>query len=245
MTNKKQPSLTLLSLFILISINSFGIKKPTGYDPERADSLAHEMLLAINDVAWQNTEVIQWDFMGSREHFWDKKRGLAIVNWKKNEVVFNIDQRKGVAFKNGKAIEGKVLNKKIEKAWKYWVNDSFWLNPISKIFDPGTTRSMVSLKNGQEGLMVSYDSGGNTPGDSFVWILNENNLPIAWRLWVSIIPIGGVKIPWDHWISTETGVKICDLHDTRIIDIKLSNVKTAFKLEEISPSVDPFSVLYN
>lgn len=226
-------------------MNLYSTKRPTGYDQSRADSLALQMLIAINDVAWQNTEAIQWSFMGSHEHLWDKKRSLASVKWKKNEVIIDINQKTGVAYKKGKKIEGKALDKKIMKAWKYWVNDSFWLNPISKIFDPGTTRSMVTLKNGQEGLMVSYDSGGNTPGDSFVWILDENNLPTAWRMWVSIIPIGGFRIPWDHWIVSETGVKVCDLHDTWIKNIKLSNVKTAFKLEELINGKDPFEVLMN
>jgi hypothetical protein len=101
----------------------------------------------------------------------------------------------------------------------------------------------VTTKNGDEGLMVSYSSGGNTPGDSYVWLLDEDNLPYAWKMWVSIIPIGGLKIPWNGWIKTETGVMICAIHDTKLIDLKMEGVKTAFKLEDLTGGVDPFEVL--
>ena len=65
-------------------------------------------------------------------------------------------------------------------------------------------------------------------------------MPYAWKMWVSIIPIKGIKVPWNGWISTETGVKICAVHDTKIIDLKLEDVKTAFDLESITNGKDIF-----
>jgi hypothetical protein len=52
-----------------------------------------------------------------------------------------------------------------------------------KLRDPGTSRSIV-MQDEKEALMVTYTSG-STPGDSYVWILDEN-IP-AWRMWVSIV----------------------------------------------------------
>jgi hypothetical protein len=235
--------LVLILMASIIGYTAVNEKLPIGTNPEKADSLAREMLLAINDSAWQATEAVEWNFMGQHQHLWDKKRHFARVQWKKYEVFVDINKQTGVAYKNGILLEGDENQELVDKAWKFWVNDAFWLNPVSKAFDGGTTRTMVNLKKGQTGLMVSYSSGGNTPGDSYVWLLDENNLPTAWKMWVSIIPFGGLKIPWNGWITTETGVKICATHDTKIIDLKLKEVKTAFSLLELTNGVDVFKVL--
>lgn len=226
----KKVLLSLLAIVILVSIFGFvrsNEKLPVGSEPAKADSLANEMLKAVNDAAWKATGAAKWNFMGRHEHIWDKNRNLALVKWKKFEVYVDNNQRKGIAFKNGEQITGEKADKLVQKAWEFWINDSFWLNPVSKAFDEGTTRTLVTTKRGHKGLMVSYSSGGSTPGDSYVWLLDENNLPYAWKMWVSIIPIGGIKVPWNGWITTETGAKICNLHDTKIIDLKLKDVHTA------------------
>ena len=87
----------------------------------------------------------------------------------------------------------------LEKAWKQFANDSFWLVAPFKIFDPGTERLLVDLEDNKKGLLVTYTSGGVTPGDSYLWILNENNIPIAYKMWVNIIPVGGVEFKWTDW----------------------------------------------
>ena len=230
-------------LIIFLGLNSSCQKLPIGTHYDQADILAKKMLLAINDSARQSTNAIEWNFMGNHEHLWDKERQLSRVRWKKYEVIFDINKVEGIAYKKNVRLDGEEADKLVTKAWKLWINDSFWLNPISKAFDDGTTRSMVTTKKGEQGLMVSYSSGGNTPGDSYVWLLDENNLPYAWKLWVSVIPFGGLKIPWSSWIVTETGVKICVEHDVKIMSLKMKDVKTAFSLEELTGDEDPFIVL--
>jgi hypothetical protein len=45
------------------------------------------------------------------------------------------------------------------------------------------------MQDNQEALMITYASGGSTPGDSYVWFVDQNYMPKAWRMWVSIIPV--------------------------------------------------------
>lgn len=216
---------------------------PEGRNPAAADRMAMNMLEAVNDSAWQQTGAVSWTFMGGHEHLWDRERHLARVRWKSVEAFIDINTREGQVFKHGKELHGKHARRQILKAWKHWVNDSFWLNPVSKAFDPGTERSLVTLKDGREGLMVTYTSGGNTPGDSYVWLLDDQHLPYAWKMWVSVIPIGGLEVPWSEWTVTATGVKICILHDS-FIDLKIGEVQTATELTELTGGADPFALLF-
>ena len=221
--------LIVILLIIGIFYAVLNEKRPRGSDFAAADALAREMLQAVNDSAWQATGAVTWNFMGSHDHLWDRERHLAQVKWKDYEVLVDLTSLEGIVFENGARLEGKRKEKLVRKAWKHWVNDSFWLNPVSKAFDEGTTRSMVTLKDGREALMVSYSSGGDTPGDAYAWVLGDDGLPTSWKMWVSILPVGGIEVPWSNWITTETGVKICNLHDAAI-DLKLEDVHTAFDL---------------
>ena len=242
----KKVLLAIVAILILLLVVGYFIaneKLPEGDRYEEADALAKKMLLAVNDSAWQETGAVSWTFMGSHDHLWDRHRHLARVQWKSYEALVDLNKIDGVVYKDGEALEGKKADKMIRRAWKYWVNDSFWLNPVSKAFDDGVQRSLVDFKDGRTGLRVSYSSGGNTPGDTYVWFLDENALPTSWKMWVSIIPIGGLEVPWNSWITTETGVVICNIHDAAV-DLELGEVKTAFTLEELTGGDDPFSALF-
>jgi hypothetical protein len=157
-------------------------------------------------------------------------------------VLVDINQKKGVARKNGKIVKGEEGQKLVIKAWKIWVNDSFWLNPVAKAFDPGTSRSLVTLDDGTQGMMVSYSSGGDTPGDSYLWLVDKNFLPTDWKLWVSIIPIGGVKFSWENWKTLSTGAKVATFH-SGLIDIELRNVEGSKDLLTLTKGIDIFAEL--
>lgn len=241
----------LIFIVVLIVIGFIGFlfineSLPKGQAGKAADDLALKMQQATNLDAWKKTGAVKFIFSGlgtSRGIVWDKKRHYAKVTWGKGyDVLVNINQKKGIARQNGKVISGEEGQKLVIKAWKIWVNDSFWLNPVAKAFDPGTTRGLVELANGNKGVMVSYNSGGATPGDSYLWLLDKNNLPTHWKLWVSIIPIGGVKFSWENWQTLSTGAKVATFH-SGLIDIKLNDVKGANDLMKLTDNQDIFAEL--
>lgn len=88
----------------------------------------------------------------------------------------------------------------------------FWLNPLAQFFALGTTRQLVVQPDGSEDLLLTYTSGGDTLGDSYLWQVNPDGRPQAWRMWVSIIPLGGVKATWQQWMQLETGAWISPSH---------------------------------
>ncbi|MEZ4686437.1 MAG: hypothetical protein R3B47_10345 [Bacteroidia bacterium] len=187
--------------------------RPEGKAGPEAEALAHKMLNAVNDSAWNEVETISWDFGGRYQHEWNKKDMTDRVRWGNNEVFINLTSKEGQAWVDGEEVFDKKRDKLLNKAWERWVNDAFWLNPVVKVFDEGVTRSIVKLEDGSDGLLVSYSSGGVTPGDAYLWELYENFRPKSWRMWVKIIPVGGLRFSWEDWIQTKEGAWISTKHE--------------------------------
>ena len=235
----------LLVLIIIVVVIGFVLHepKPTANPSPQADQVATQMMTAVNKPAWDTTAIISWDFAGRQQYLWDKDRNFVKVTWGENEALLHTKSLTGKTFTNGVEATGEEHNKLIQMAWRHFCNDSFWLNPVIKVFDPGTSRSMVKTNNGVEAMMVNYTSGGVTPGDSYAWMLDEKGLPTSYKMWVNIIPIGGVEFTWENWITLDTGAKISTLHKSAVFDLEIRDVKGAVSLEAYGLTQDPFAGL--
>jgi len=232
-----------LLLIAIVTIAGFLISesKPEGQPSPQADTVAQKMMAAVDKAAWDTTAIISWDFAGRQQYLWDKDRHFVKVIWGDNIVLLHTKSISGKAFTNGVEVTGEAADKLVKMAWRHFCNDSFWLNAVVKLFDSGTSRSMVKTKGGVEGMMVTYATGGATPGDSYVWIVDENGLPTSYKMWVSIIPIGGVEFTWEKWITLSTGAKIATLHKSAVFDLEIRDVKGATSLEAYGLKEDPFA----
>jgi len=207
--------LTLVFLgFVLFLFVFYLIKNetlPEGEAGSEADELAMNMLESLNHDAWEATSEISWTFKGIHQYEWNKAEGLVNVIWDEHEVILNPADKSGIV-QNGQNYSSTESQELIETAWNYFNNDSFWLCAPYKIFDLGTERSIVTLSDGREGLKVTYTSGGSTPGDSYVWILDENFIPTSVKMWVTILPLGGMEFTWENYRTLETGAMIAQDH---------------------------------
>ena len=236
--------LGILLLFLIIIIVGLGFyaheSKPVGKITPEADAMAQKMLAAVDKPAWDSTQWVQWTFRGAHDFLWDKSRNFVKINWDDNEVLLHTKSVTGKAFKNGKAVTGDDANEMVQTAWAYFCNDSFWMNAPFKAFDPGTSRRLVTDKDGREGLMVSYESGGTTPGDSYLWFLDSDGLPTSYKMWVSIIPIGGLEFTWEDWKTLPTGAKVAQMHESSLFPIPIDNLKSGENFGEFGETSDPF-----
>ncbi|MEM7135563.1 MAG: hypothetical protein AAF500_03240 [Myxococcota bacterium] len=208
--------------------------RPTGSPGPDAEALATKMEKAINKEAWDRTGAVRWSFFEQHHYVWDRVRRVVEVQWGETRVLLRTDDKTGLAWGKDGAITGEDADAALERAYKFWINDSFWLNPVAKLRDPGVTLSTVTEADGQEGLLVSYSSGGVTPGDAYLWNVDPDGLPVRWRMWVSIIPIGGISVTWENWVELSTGALVATEHEGggRVMTF-LTNVAGAETLEAL------------
>ena len=214
---------------------------PKGETGHKAEILTNKIQEAINQKAWDTTAAVSFSFMGNHHYLWDKKNNLVQVKWGDKKVIYNTKTLEGIAYDSDKILVDDAKNDAIATANKYFNNDSFWLIAPFKLRDSGTTRSIVTQDN-KEALMVTYFSGGDTPGDSYLWLVDDKFVPTAWKMWVSIIPVGGVETSWEDWTEFPNGVKIATTHKA-LLDLKIENVNIGQSIEEINNGVNPFSGL--
>lgn len=218
---------------------------PEGRSGPEADALALRLEKAVNIEAWRDTGAVQWTFAGRHEHLWDRDRKVARVRSGDTTALLRLDEQTGRAYRDGREVQGDDAREIVARAYADWVNDSFWLNPLAMFRGDGVRRELVYLEEGGEGLLISFSSGGLTPGDSYLWLADEGGLPRAWRMWVSIIPIGGVETSWEGWQTLTTEARIATTHVGPLgITIELTDVAGARTLEELVDGADPFAPLF-
>jgi len=94
-----------------------------------------------------------------------------------------------------------------------------------KVFDDGVKRSVVTLANGNEGLLVTHTMGGSTPGDSYLWSFDPTGKPKSFKMWTALLPIDGIEATWSDWKKTKSGALLPTFHKFLFLGLELKNVK--------------------
>lgn len=200
---------------------------PQGQTGPKADALAQKMLEALNYEAYQRTRFLEWSFPNNTHYYkWDKEQNQVEVKWKVFTVNLDLnDVALSEVSQKGTELAANESRELIATARDYFNNDSFWFVAPFKVFDKGTERSIVKLDDGSEELLVTYSRGGSTPGDSYLWALNANGFPESFRMWVQIIPIGGLKATWDDWKVTTSGTFLPTAHEIGPFTLSMGDVR--------------------
>ncbi|WP_445957150.1 hypothetical protein [Yeosuana sp.] len=213
-------------LFFVYLFFKYNEPLPSGIQGKNADDLAYKMLDALDNDAYENTNYIEWTFKNRHHYKWEKSKNLCTVFWEDYKVVLNLNNSTlNKAYVHGFTIKGDMGKELINKAISYFNNDSFWLVAPYKVFDSGTERRLVKLNDGEDGLLITYTSGGSTPGDSYLWLLDTNGMPKSFKMWTSILPIKGLEASWTDWTITESGAKLPTLHKLLFIGIDITDIQ--------------------
>ncbi len=218
--------------------------RPEGTSGEEADALARKMEAAVHKEAWDQTGAVRWSFFEEHHYVWDRTRDMVEVRWGDTRALLRTGDQSGRVWGKDGEVTGADAEAALQTAYRFWINDSFWLNPVTKLFDPGTNRAIVTEENGDKALLLSYESGGVTPGDAYLWNVDPDGLPTRWRMWVKIIPIGGVAVTWEGWKELSTGALIATEHEGggRVLTF-ITDVEGAKDLEALGVDDDLFAPL--
>src|SRR5690606_38396412 len=74
-------------------------------------------------------------------------------------------------------------------------------------------------------LLVTFKTGGVTPGDSYLFAVNEAGQPLFVKMWVSIIPLKGIQFEFKQWKKLSTGARVILAHPSRMFSVNLSGVR--------------------
>jgi len=216
----------IIALFVIgfIFVKAISEDRPAALENTNADAVANEMLASLNQPAWDTLKYLKWEFKGGHKYLWDKQDNNAVISWGDNKVIMNLDKVDGQAFVGGNLVSGDEASGLIQTAWSYWCNDSFWMFAPFKVFDKGTSRSIVDTKDDHTGLMVTYDSGGVTPGDSYLWLLDKNKIPTGYKMW-TFIPVKGMHMSWENWKTLKGGAKVAISHKSSALSFDMEDVE--------------------
>ncbi|MFB6306120.1 MAG: hypothetical protein ABEH43_03880 [Flavobacteriales bacterium] len=163
------------------------------------------------------------------------------MKWENNRVLLNLKKgASGIAYRDGNKLKGKEKQSKLKRAWEYFCNDSYWLAAPYKIYDPGVERKIMEFEDGSKGLWVTHTTGGETPGDTYVWRLSENGLPQSYRIWASVIPIGGLKASWEGWKTVSTGAELATEHRYSFFQFSVTDLKAGMEMEDVTERKNVF-----
>jgi len=222
-------------------------ERPVGTEGPAAEALADKMLAAVDADGWAQTSAVRFRMGPSRPlHLWDRQRGLvrsvAGDGDDQQVALFSTDKTRFHVVKGGKVLAANEAAAAVERAWADFINDSFWLNAPAMIRRPGTTRSVVQ-RDGRDALLVSYSSGGATPGDAYLWTLDDNGRPTSWKMWVGILPVGGVEVSWEEWTTLATGGVVARRHAGMGVSFRFDPLETATSAAALHDGKDPFAAL--
>lgn len=177
----------------------------------RADTLAYRALEADGGPrAWQNLRHAAFSFGTEREgvsqpfrrHVWDRHTGDYRLEYPVGAdtatvILFNVHTQAGAVYKAGTLVEGADADIQLSRAYRAFINDTYWFLFPVKLLDPGVTRTLLPDTHATaHGIELTYDGVGLTPGDRFRAFIDRETYKVTeW----SFILEGNPTAPATHY----------------------------------------------
>ena len=158
-------------------------------DPE-ATAAADRVMVAIGGTQnWEETRHLQWTFMDRRLWYWDKWTGdVRCENVDGSmRIAMNVHNREGSVWLDGVVqTHSDSLAKYLERGYRMWINDSYWLVMPFKLRDPGVTLKYLGMQENNVGVLsavleMTFAEVGVTPDNKYhVFIDPSTDLVVQW-----------------------------------------------------------------
>lgn len=178
-----------------------------GSDPRAVEVADRVMERLGGRAAWDETRFITWRFFGKRRHVWDKWTGDLRFEDGDLTVLTNLRDRSGRAWQGAAQItEPDTLADRLDKAYRAWINDSYWLVMPYKLKDTGVTLSYRGEGMTEDGvpahvLGLTFEGVGVTPQNGYrVWVDAHDSLVRQWSFYADADdPEPKFVLPWADW----------------------------------------------
>lgn len=218
---------------------------PLSSDSVTGDKTSSSMQETIGIKAWNKTRYISWITNNKRHYIWDKKEEFAKVSWSGNEVFLNL--KTGASIVKIKGIDVIDQNKKEKLAYlakEHFEADRFWFAAPFEVFGFQIHRSMVLLEGqSKRSLCIQYlDNHDSRAGEAYIYILDEKDRPLSWKMWNDRFHLDGLSSDWMDWQKSSTGFWYPSSHKSEFFGykIKLQNMLTGKRFKDIGLNTDPF-----
>lgn len=223
------------------------------FDPSQshpqAIAIADEVIAASGGLsAWDSIHNLAWDFFGRRRLIWDKAnhraRITALDSLHSYDIIVDLDTKKGLVKLRGEPQTNvDTLEKYLDRGYKMWINDSYWLVMPFKLKDPGVKLRYLGEDSTQANIFsdvieLTFDSVGVTPQNRYaVWVGKKTRLVVQWAYFAdSRDTVPAIINPW-HQYNKYGGVYLASDRGTRG---QLTNIKVYDQLpESVFASLDP------
>jgi hypothetical protein len=213
----------------------------------KAEEIAHTMMNAMGgEKAWYAAHFLRFDFkvdaggkvVEDRSHLWDKMTGRYRLEDKTKDgklrvVLFNINDRHGDTYVDGKKLTGPAGAKAVQDAYEAFINDMYWLAMPWKWLDQGVNlRYMGPKTRGTETgdvVRLTFAHVGLTPGDRYdAFVSSQSHLMTHWDFKLQ----GGETGAFD-WQYTDTGsIKLAKNHPGDKVSIDMGDVRVLDKVDD-------------
>jgi len=181
---------------------------------------------------------------GGYQHWWDRQTGRYRLEGKNKEgkpfvVLFNVQDRKGRVWLEGKPADAEASAKLLEYAYGRFINDTYWFLMPFKMKDPGVRLRAEEPRADPSGkkwsvVQLSFDKGiGLTSGDRYwafidpethlmgrwEYVLEDEKPPATawtWEEWKSFGPI--LLSPVKKEVGTDTVIRFPNLSVSETVD---------------------------
>ncbi len=197
----------------------------------KAEEVARAMMQAMGgEDAWNAAHFVRFDFkviaggktVVNNHHLWDRKDGRyrlerTTKDGKPEVTLFSIGayerSKEGLAYLNGKMLDGDAAKKSLEGAYASYINDSWWLSMPWKWFAPGVNLKYLGTQTrGNEvddEVELTFDHVGLTPGDMYhAFVSKDTHLMTHW----DYVLQSHEKGSWDWQYGDYHGVKLASNH---------------------------------
>ncbi len=238
--------LTVLGLMVFYF--TYNEKLPVPLGSNTGDVVSVEMQKTMGLKAWNKTRYISWTIDDQRHYIWDKKEELVKVFWIDGEAIINLKNNKAIITANGNIIDNPDKKEKLLYLAKAHFNaDKFWFSAPFEVFEINVERSIVPLEgHSKPGLCIQYTSKHNTRAEqSYIFILDENNRPLFWKIWNDAFYIEGLSTECLNWQKTPMGFWYPKTHKSDFFgyEIDIQNMLTGRHLKDLGLTSDPFKPL--